>query len=179
MMLALKLRPKYGSLVNTYVDLGTMWADAPIEIRARAQEDRLQILKTLEAQASPDAMVSESPDVQNPISEPALHTPDVQDPKTSGRCLSRRLIRQMRRNRQDPQNKLPMSEQALHSSAKRDCASRGAPLEGMPNADWVLSVGAVKIRAHFHRPYVQFCLQQIKSAQSPCTDKELAKAGRN
>ena len=61
MMLALKLRPKYWSLVDTYVDLGTIWADAPIEIRVQSKEDRLQILKTLEAQAAPNAVVSESP----------------------------------------------------------------------------------------------------------------------
>ena len=36
---------------------------------------------------------------------------------------------------QDPQNKQLMSEQAPHTSAKRHCVSRGAPLEGMPNAD--------------------------------------------
>ena len=40
-----------------------MFAYAPIEIRSGAQEDRLQILKTLEAQAAPDAVVSESPDL--------------------------------------------------------------------------------------------------------------------
>ena len=107
MNLALKLRLTYGSLVNTYVDLCTIWADAPIEIRALAQEDRLQILKTLEAQAAPDAVVSESPDVQIPqnkrqMSEPALHTPVLHTPvcrilKISCRCLSRLLIRQMRR----------------------------------------------------------------------------------
>ena len=50
--------------------------------------------------------------------------------------------------------------------------SLGAPLEGMPNADWVFSVGANKKRAH----YVQFCLQQIKSMLSPCTKRDLAKA---
>ena len=44
--------------MDTYVDLGMIWADTPIEIRARAQEDRLQILKRLEAQAAPDAVVS-------------------------------------------------------------------------------------------------------------------------
>ena len=52
--------------MDTYVDLGTIFANALIEIRAQAQEDRLQILKTLEAQAAPDAVVSELPDVQNP-----------------------------------------------------------------------------------------------------------------
>ena len=66
MNFALKLCLTYGSLMNTYVDLGTIWADAPMEIRARAQEDRLQILKTLEAPAAPAAVVSESQDVQNP-----------------------------------------------------------------------------------------------------------------
>ena len=65
MNLDLELRPTYGSMVNTYVALSTLWADAPIEIRAQAQEDRLQILKRLEAQAAPDAVVSKSPDEQN------------------------------------------------------------------------------------------------------------------
>ena len=59
MNLALELRPKYGrSMVREYVDLGTIFADAPIEIRALAQEDRLQMLKRLEAQAAQDAVVS-------------------------------------------------------------------------------------------------------------------------
>ena len=57
MNLALELRPTYGSMVREYVDLGTIFADAPIEIRARAQEDRLQMLKRLEAQATQDAKV--------------------------------------------------------------------------------------------------------------------------
>ena len=39
-------------------DLGALWADAPIETRALAQEDSFQILKRLEAQAAPDAVVS-------------------------------------------------------------------------------------------------------------------------
>ena len=100
MNLDLELRPTYGSMVNTYVDLSTLWADAPIEIRAQAQEDRLQILKRLEAQAAPDAVVSELPDVQNPqnkqpISEPALHTPDVQDPQNKLQMSEPALIRQM------------------------------------------------------------------------------------
>ena len=62
-----------------------------------------QILKRLEAQAAPDAVVSESPDVQNPqnkqpMSEPALHTPDVQDPQNKQPMSQPRLlIRQMRR----------------------------------------------------------------------------------
>ena len=159
MILALKLRPKYGDLVDGYVDLGILYADAPIQIRARAQEDRLQILKRLEAQAAPDAVVSESPDVQNPqnkrpISEPALHTPDMQD----------------------LQNKRPMSEPSYDAAAKRHCVSRSAPPEGMPNADWVFRVGTEEKRAHHHRPYLQFCLQQIKSTRSPCSNKELAKA---
>ena len=64
--------------MDTDIDLGTIYADAPIEIRARAQEDRLRILKTLEVQAAPNAVVSESPIL-----------------KISGRCMSRRFIRQM------------------------------------------------------------------------------------
>ena len=38
--------------MNRCVDLGTIWADAHIEIRALAQEDRVQIRKTFEAQAA-------------------------------------------------------------------------------------------------------------------------------
>ena len=57
MMLVLMLRQKYGRLMDTYVNL-IIYADAPIEIRARAQEERLLILETLEAQAAPDAVVS-------------------------------------------------------------------------------------------------------------------------
>ena len=60
MMLALKLCLKYRSSVDTYVDLGTIFANALIEIRAQAQEDRLQILKTLEALEAPDAVVFKS-----------------------------------------------------------------------------------------------------------------------
>ena len=56
-MLVLMLRQKYGRLMDTYVNL-IIYADAPIEIRARAQEERLLILETLEAQAAPDAVVS-------------------------------------------------------------------------------------------------------------------------
>ena len=84
-------------------------------------------------------------------------------------------------NAQDPQNELTMSEQAPHTSAKRHCVSRGAPLEGskgMLNADWGFRVGAGEKRAHAHRRYVQFCLQHIEleSKQSPCSNKELAAA---
>ena len=53
MNLALELRPTYGSMVREYVDLGTILADAPIEIRARAQEDRLQMLKRFRVHESP------------------------------------------------------------------------------------------------------------------------------
>ena len=63
--------------------------NAPVKIKALAQEDGLQIFKSLEAHAAPDAVVSDSqnqPDVQNPqnkllMSEPAPHTPGVQDPQ--------------------------------------------------------------------------------------------------
>ena len=69
-----------------------------------------------------------------------------------------------------------MSEQAPHTSAKCHCVSRGAPLEGMPNEDWIFRVGTDKKRAHLHRSYVQFCLQQIESTQSPCSKRELTTA---
>ena len=45
--------------MDTYVDLGTIYAEAAIEFTARAQEDRLMFLKSLEAQEAPDAVVSE------------------------------------------------------------------------------------------------------------------------
>ena len=41
-----------------------MDAGAPIEMKAHAQEDRLQILKKLEAPDAQLAVVSDSPDVQ-------------------------------------------------------------------------------------------------------------------
>ena len=63
--IASKVRPCW-SLVDTYVNLGTIYAEDPIEFKAQAQEDRLEILKTLGAQAAPHAVVSESPNVQNP-----------------------------------------------------------------------------------------------------------------
>ena len=44
--------------MDTYFDLGTIYAEATIEFKAWAQEDRLQILKTMEAQAAADTMVS-------------------------------------------------------------------------------------------------------------------------
>ena len=88
------------------------------------------------------------------MSEPALHMPDVQD----------------------QQNKPPMSELVPHTSAKRHCVSRSSPLEGMPNADWVFRVGTEEKRAHSHRPYLQFCLQQMKWMQSLCNKKDLAMA---
>ena len=84
--------------------------------------DRLQILIRLEAQAAPDAVVSESPDVQNPqnkkpISKPALHTPDVQDPQNK-QPMSEPAFDSP--DVQDPQNKRPMSEQvrAQHSTVQ-------------------------------------------------------------
>ena len=84
------------------------------------------------------------------MSEPALHMPDVQD----------------------PQNKRPMSEPAPHTTAKRHCVSQSAPLEGMPNADWVFHVGTVTAWKIVHIP----CLQQIKSSHPPGSNKDLAKA---
>ena len=122
MNLALELRPTYGSMVFRYVDLGTIFADAPIEIRARAQEDRLQMLKRLEAQAAEDAVVSESPDVRNPqnkrpMSEPALNSPDVRNPQNK-RPMSEPALNSP--DAQDHQNKRPMSEPALNSPDAQD-----------------------------------------------------------
>ena len=66
------------------------------------------------------------------MSEPALHTPDVQGPQN--KLLMPEQPFDMP-DAQDPQNKQLMSEQAPHTSAKHHCVSRGAQLEGMPNAD--------------------------------------------
>ena len=46
----------------------------------------------------------------------------------------------------------------------------------MPKAPWFFSMGTDEKLAHFHHPYLQFCLQQIKSRQSPCSNKDIAKA---
>ena len=49
-----------------------------------------------------------------------------------------------------------MSEPALNlpdaqdPSAKRRCVSQSAPIEEMPNADWVFRVGTEEKRAHHH-----------------------------
>ena len=109
-------------------------------------------------------LVSKLLDVLDPqnkllMSEQVLHMPDVQD----------------------PQDKWQMSEQAPHTgtSAKSHCVSHSALLEGMPNADWVFRVGTKEKRAHSHRPYSQFGLQQIKiikSMQSSCSNQDLTKA---
>ena len=118
MMHALKLRPKYWSLVDTYVDLGTIYVDAPIEIRALAQEDRHRILKTLEVQAAPDA-VPGFPNLQM-----------CKILKISGRCMSRLFMRHMCRIlkikclsqlliRQTEMRRILMSEPAPHTSAER------------------------------------------------------------
>ena len=49
-------------------------------------------------------------------------------------------------------------------------------MEGIPKADWFFRVGTEEKRAHHHRHYVQFCLQQIESTRSPRTNKQLAEA---
>ena len=49
-------------------------------------------------------------------------------------------------------------------------------MEGIPNADWVFRVGTEEKRAHHHRHYVQFRLQQIESTLSSRSDKQLAEA---
>ena len=190
MNLALNLRPTYGSLVDTYVDVSTIWANTPVEIRAPAHEDRLQILKRLEAQAAPDAVVSESPDVQNPqfkqqVSEQALHTPDVQNPQNK-QLMSVPALHtpdvQVPQNKQpmseqafdwpdaqDPPNKLQMSEQteqAPHTSAKHSsCVSRSAltRMEGVPKVDWVFHVGTEEKRAH--HPQIMYSFVSSRSNQ--------------
>ena len=57
-LLALKLHPKFGSLLDTLENLTTVYAGAPIEIKFEAQDDRLQLLQALEAQGAPDVVVS-------------------------------------------------------------------------------------------------------------------------
>ena len=50
---------EFGGQSDPNVNLSTIHAEASIEIKALAQEHRLQILKTLDAKVAPDAMVSE------------------------------------------------------------------------------------------------------------------------
>ena len=91
---------------------------------------------------------------------PAFDMPDAQDPQISCQCLSRLLT-------------------LLLNVSVSPVDSQGASLEGMANADWFFGVGAAMAPTkcvHFHCPYVQFCLQKIKSTQSPCSDRDLAKA---
>ena len=57
-LLALKLPPKFASLLDTLEDFTTVYAWAPIEINSEAQDDRLQLLQALDAQGAPDAVVS-------------------------------------------------------------------------------------------------------------------------
>ena len=68
-----------------------------------------------------------------------------------------------------------MFELAPHPVTTFHSVSRGAPLAGMPNADWVFCVGTEEKRAHNcgHRSYLQFCLKQIKLTRTPCKRKEL------
>ena len=79
---------------------------------------------------------------------------------------------------QDPDNdsEQPMSEPAPHTATKRHCFSRGAPLAGMPNADWIFRVGTEEKSEQTHSPYLQFCLQLIKLMLSHCSNKGLAEA---
>ena len=62
-LLVLKLRPKFASLLDTSEDLTTVYAGVPIEIKAEAQEDRLQLLLALKAQGAPDVVVSDAESV--------------------------------------------------------------------------------------------------------------------
>ena len=152
MMLVLILCQKYWSLVDTDMTLGKIFANAPIVIRAMAQEDRLQILKTLEDQAAPDAVVSKSPDVQNPqnkrqMSEPVLHPPDVQDPQINCQCLGLLLICQMHRILKISCQCLSRLLTLLLNVTVSPVDSQGASLKGMANADWLFGVGANEKRA--------------------------------
>ena len=79
------MRPKFASLLDTLEDLTTVYAGlgpaagAPIEIKAEAQDDRLQLLQALEAQGAPEAVVSDaesvSLDVPGRRRKTALPTP--------------------------------------------------------------------------------------------------------
>ena len=57
------------------------------------------------------------------MSEPALHTPDVQDPQNKQPMPEQQPFDTP--DEQDPQNKLPVPEPAPHTSAKRQCVSQG------------------------------------------------------
>ena len=66
-LIALKLRPKFASLLDTLEDLTTVYAGAPIEIKAEAQDDRLLLLQALEAEGAPDAVVSDAESVSRDV----------------------------------------------------------------------------------------------------------------
>ena len=73
MVIALKLLLKYRCLLDTFVNLSTIYANAPMKIKALALQWHIEIdvSKTFESQAAPDAMK----DPQNKLlmSEPAPH----------------------------------------------------------------------------------------------------------
>ena len=66
-LLALKLRPKFASLLDTLEDLTTVYAGAPIEIKAEAQDDRLLLLQALEAEGAADAVVSDAESISRDV----------------------------------------------------------------------------------------------------------------
>ena len=63
----LALSPKFMSLLDTLEDLTTVYAQAPIEIKAEAQDARLQLLQALEAQGASDAVVSDAESVSQDV----------------------------------------------------------------------------------------------------------------
>ena len=87
------------------------------------------------------------------ISEPALHMPDVQDPRNE-LPMSEPALHMP--DMQDPENKLSMSP-SPHTAAKRHCVSQSA------------AGGDAQCRFGFPRWHqgkaciLQFCLQQIES----------------
>ena len=58
---------KFASLLDTLEDLTTVYAGAPIEIKAEAQDDRLLLLQALEAEGAPDAVVSDAESVSRDV----------------------------------------------------------------------------------------------------------------
>ena len=132
MMLTLKLRQKYGSLVNTYVDLGTNPYDMgrrPHWHGHKKTDFRFSKhwslffwrLRRLQMQQKKRPMPA--------LPEPAFDTLDVQDAQKK-RPLSEPA----------PNTHRLISEPDPHTSAKRHCVSQGAPLEVLSPAHKITAI---------------------------------------
>ena len=138
MMLALKLRPKYRSLVNTNVDLGTN----PYDMGRRPhwhgykkidfRFSKYWRLRRLQMQWFPNRQMCKIFKKKRPmpaLPEPAFDTLDVQDAQKK-RPLSEPA----------PNTHRLISEPDPHTSAKRHCVSQGAPLEVLSPAHKITAI---------------------------------------